>query len=242
MHIRTQHVVFLALAALAGVSTAGAEPKAVQDKGIWPDLDARVVMNLPAYADAAFAARAGRRDLDRDGIPDALDVLRGAKKTLLNAASYDTAFYPIPYPGGDVPRDREACSDVVVRALRNAGLDLQKAIADDVRRRPKAYSGVKEQKTSIDHRRVRNQVVYFERYLVSLGTVADPLHPEAWLPGDIALFDTLSKPGPDHIGIVSDTIGPSGLPLVINNWTFGATTAEMDLLAFVPVTHHFRMP
>jgi uncharacterized protein YijF (DUF1287 family) len=56
------------------------------------------------------------------------------------------------------------------------------------------------------------------------------------------LFDTLSKPGPDHIGIVSDAIGPSGLPLVINNWTFGSTTAEMDLLAFVPVTHHFRMP
>jgi uncharacterized protein YijF (DUF1287 family) len=242
MGIRTHRIALLALLVAAGASTAGAEPKAVRDKGIWSELDDRVVIHLPAWADAALDARAGRRDLDRDGIPDALDVLRGAKKALLNAASYDTAFYPIPYPGGDVPRDKEACSDVVIRALRNAGLDLQKAIAEDIRQRPKAYPGVTEQKTSIDHRRVRNQVVYFERHLVRLGTVADPLHPEAWLPGDIALFDTLSKPGPDHIGIVSDAIGPSGLPLVINNWTFGATTAEMDLLAFVPVTHHFRMP
>jgi hypothetical protein len=238
---RPPRILLLALAVAAFAVSAGADERATRDKGIWPDLDARVAIALPAYAKAAFAASPGR-DRDRDGIPDPLDVLRGAKKALLNAASYDTSFYPIPYPGGDVPREVEACSDVVVRALRNAGLDLQKAIAEDVRRRPTAYPGVPEQKTSIDHRRVRNQVVYFSRYLQRLDTGVDALHPEAWLPGDIALFDTLSKPGPDHIGIVSDSIGPSGLPLVINNWTYGSTTAEMDLLAFVPVTDHFRMP
>jgi len=241
MVIRSHHVVLLVLAVAAGATSAAAAPNAIRDKGIWPELDALVVIDLPAYAEAAFAARPGR-DRDRDGIPDPLDVLRGARKTLLNAASYDTAYYPIFYPGGDVPRDKEACSDVVIRALRNAGLDLQQAIAEDVRKRPKAYPDVAVQKTSIDHRRVRNQVVYFARYLTRLDTAVDPLHPEAWLPGDIALFDTLSKPGPDHIGVISDAIGPSGLPLVINNWTFGSTTAEMDLLAFVPVTHHFRMP
>ena len=57
------------------------------------------------------------------------------------------------------------------------------------------------------------------------------------------LLDTFaSKPGPDHIGIVSDTLGASGLPLVVNNWTVGARTGEMDLLSFVPVTHRFRVP
>jgi uncharacterized protein YijF (DUF1287 family) len=241
MGVRAQHLVLLASMIASGASTAGAAPKAVRDVGIWPELDDRVVVALPSYAEAAFARDPGR-DSDRDGIPDRLDVLRGAKKTLLNAASYDTAFYPIPYPGGDIPRDKEACSDVVIRALRNAGIDLQQAIAEDIRRRPKAYPNVAEQKPSIDHRRVRNQVVWFARYLTSLDTAVDAARPEAWLPGDIVLFDTLSKPGPDHIGIVSDAIGPSGLPLVINNWTFGSTTAEMDLLAFVPVTHHFRMP
>ena len=229
----------LALALALATAAAAAEP--VRDAGIWPDLDDRVKIDLPAWAQAPLA-RKGQRDRDRDGIPDALDVLRGAKKALLNGARYDTAYYAIPYPGGDVPRDVEACSDVTVRALRNAGIDLQREIAQDIRRRPKAYPNVTEQKTSIDHRRVRNQVVWFARYLERRDTAVDAAHPEAWLPGDIALFDTLSKPGPDHIGIVSDAIGPSGLPLIVNNWTFGSTTAEMDLLAFVPVTHHFRMP
>jgi uncharacterized protein YijF (DUF1287 family) len=234
---------FLLTAALAPAVTAIAlaGESAPRDRGIWPDLDARVDVALPAYASAAFSERPGG-DLDRDGILDPLDVLRGAKKALLNAASYDTSYFAIPYPDGDVPRDKEACSDVVVRALRNAGLDLQRAIADDIRRRPRAYPWVTAQKTSIDHRRVRNQVVYFSRHFTALGTGVDPAHPEAWLPGDIVLFDTLSKPGPDHIGVVSDAIGPSGLPLVINNWTWGAHTAQMDLLAWVPVTHHFRMP
>jgi uncharacterized protein YijF (DUF1287 family) len=241
MRLFSRRAAALLALALAIPAWTAAEEAAVRDVGIWPDLDGRVVIALPAYAAAAFAKAPGG-DRDRDGIPDPLDVLRGAKKTLLNAASYDTSFYPVPYPNGDVPRDREACSDVVIRALRNAGLDLQSAIADDIRRRPAAYPGVAAQKASIDHRRVRNQAVYFARHFATLGTAADPARPEAWLPGDIVLFDTLRKPGPDHIGVVSDAIGPSGLPLVINNWTFGSRTAEMDLLAWVPVTHHFRMP
>jgi len=55
------------------------------------------------------------------------------------------------------------------------------------------------------------------------------------------MFDTLPKAGPDHIGVVSSTLGADGLPMVVNNWTFGATTAEMDLLSWCPVTHHFRI-
>jgi hypothetical protein len=63
-----------------------------------------------------------------------------------------------------------------------------------------------------------------------------------YLPGDICLLDTLPTPGPDHIGIVSDRLGPSGLPLLVNNWTDGHVTSEMDLVSFVPVTHRFRVP
>ena len=56
-------------------------------------------------------------------------------------------------------------------------------------------------------------------------------------------FDTFpSREGPDHLGVVSDTMGPKGLRMVINNWTDGAIDAEMDLLSWVPVTHHFRIP
>jgi hypothetical protein len=55
-------------------------------------------------------------------------------------------------------------------------------------------------------------------------------------------LDTLPGPEPDHLGIVSDRVGPSGLPLLINNWTDGHRTAEMDLLGWVPATHRFRVP
>jgi len=54
------------------------------------------------------------------------------------------------------------------------------------------------------------------------------------------LFDTLPKAGPDHIGVVSPNTDENGLPLVINNWTYGAVTDEMDLLSWCTVTHHFR--
>ena len=66
----------------------------------------------------------------------------------------------------------------------------------------------------------------------------DPLRP-----GDVILMDTFpSRPGPDHIGILSDRVDDQGLPLVINNWTDGTVTAEMDLLTFVPVMYRFRLP
>jgi uncharacterized protein YijF (DUF1287 family) len=50
------------------------------------------------------------------------------------------------------------------------------------------------------------------------------------------------RPGPDHIGIISDRLDDTGLPLVINNWTVGTVVAEMDLLTFVPVLYRFRLP
>ena len=64
-----------------------------------------------------------------------------------------------------------------------------------------------------------------------------------YLPGDIVLLDTFpNKPGADHAAIVSDRLGPSGLPLVVNNWTDGYVEEEMDILGFVPVMYRFRVP
>jgi uncharacterized protein YijF (DUF1287 family) len=84
---------------------------------------------------------------------------------------------------------------------------------------------------------VRTLLPWFVRHFTTLDTHAP------YLPGDIVLFDTIiSKPGPDHIGIVSDRVGPSGQRMVINNWTDGTVDSEMDLLGWVPVTHHFRSP
>ncbi len=147
----------------------------------------------------------------------------------------------ISYPDGDVPRDKGSCADVVVRALRNAGLDLQREIQDDLERAPRAYPMVKKPDASIDHRRVRTMLPWFARHFAAHGTdPADAADP--FLPGDILFMDTIpSKAGADHVGIVSDTLDDQGLPLVINNWTDGTADSEMDLLPYIPVVARFRM-
>ena len=191
--------------------------------------------------DVAAAGGGPANDADRDGIPDAVDILIGAKKTVLNAAAYRNTYRVLPYPGGDLPRTEGVCTDVVIRALRNAGLDLQQLVHEDIRAAPGAYPTVARPDRSIDHRRVRTLFPYLERHFTQLPQdPSDTASP--YLPGDICLLDTLPTPGPDHIGLVSDRLGPSGLPLLVNNWTDGHVTAEMDLLDFVPVTHRFRVP
>ena len=180
-------------------------------------------------------------DADGDGIPNTVDILIGAKKTVLNGAAYRDTYRVLRYPGGDLPRAEGVCTDVVIRALRNAGIDLQRLVHEDIRGAPRAYPMVKRPDRSIDHRRVRTLLPYLERHFTHLPT--DPRDTASpYLPGDICLLDTLPTPGPDHIGIVSDRVGPSGLPLLVNNWTDGHVTAEMDLLDFVTVTHRFRLP
>ena len=72
-------------------------------------------------------------DQDDDGIPDPLDLLIGAHKTVLDAADYDDGYFSLKYPNGDPPRNRGACVDVVIRAVRNAGVDLQVAVIEDER-------------------------------------------------------------------------------------------------------------
>ncbi len=181
-------------------------------------------------------------DRDDDGIPDALDIVIGAKKVALNAAPYGGDYIPIAFPGGDVPRAMGVCTDVIVRALRNAGIDLQKEMYDDIGRAPLAYPMVKKRDPNIDQRRVRTMERWFARHWEAHGTDAGS-KTDAFLPGDVVFFDTFpSRPGPDHVGVVSDRVGPSGLPLVVNNWTDGYKEGEMDLLAVVPVTSRYRVP
>lgn len=204
-------------------------------------LGAQAVRAVDSMTPAPAASRFA--DRDGDGIPDPLDVLLGAKKTVLNADAYTGGYVRLSYPMGDVPRTLGVCTDVIVRAVRNAGLDLQRELHEDIRRAPRAYPMVKGRgDPNIDHRRVKTLLPYFVRHWqrrsIALDDAADPLRP-----GDVVLMDTFpSRTGPDHIGIVSDLLGPSGKPLIINNWTDGTVTAEMDLLPFVPITHRFRIP
>jgi uncharacterized protein YijF (DUF1287 family) len=165
---------------------------------------------------------------------------------VINADAYTEAaerYIPLKYPGGDVDRSMGVCTDVVIRAVRNAGLDLQKELHEDIAKRRASYPMIKRgADASIDQRRVGTLLPYFkkhwESHTAALDDASDP-----YRPGDIILMDTFpSRSGPDHIGIVSDVLAPSGLPFIINNWTTGTVTSEMDLLTFVPVLYRFRLP
>jgi uncharacterized protein YijF (DUF1287 family) len=174
-------------------------------------------------------------DADGDGIPDQIDILMGARKLVLNHAIYTEGYVRISYPQGDVPRTIGVCSDTIIRAFRNAGIDLQRRIAEDIRASPSAYPGITHPNTSIDHRRVKTLLTWFERHVPQVR--GGPLRP-----GDVVFLDTFpNRPGPDHVGIISDRMAPSGRPFVINNWTVGYREGEMDLLPSIPVTHRFRM-
>lgn len=195
----------------------------------------RLVSGRAVVDRSAAAPGASPGDSDGDGIPDPLDILMGARKLVLNRAKYTEGYFQLSYPNGDVSRAIGVCSDTIIRAYRNAGIDLQRRIAEDIRAAPSAYPWIHRPSTSIDHRRVKTLLNWFLRHVPQVSDGSER-------PGDVVFLDTFpSRAGPDHVGILSDRTAPSGRPFVINNWTVGYQEGEMDLLPSIPVTHQFRL-
>lgn len=149
---------------------------------------------------------------------------------------YDPAYRRIAYPGGDVPLATGVCTDVVIRALRAQGLDLQQRVHEDMRRHFSAYPrhwGLKRPDPNIDHRRVPNLMTWFDRQGLSLkvGQAAAD-----YQPGDIVTWD-LGR-GLQHIGIISDRRSREGTPLALHN--IGQGTREEDILFRWPILGHYR--
>ncbi len=182
-------------------------------------------------------------DRDDDGIPDPVDLWIGIRKTLLDAATYDDGYHELDYPGGDVPRDRGACVDVIVRALRNVGVDLQVELFTDERAHPRRYPMVDDPNPSIDHRRVRTVLPWFRAHWIARPSEASD--PAPWQVGEVVFMETMaSRSGADHIGWLFDpdpALDPER-PQVVNAWTEGYATEAMDLLSWVPVTERFALP
>ncbi len=150
---------------------------------------------------------------------------------------YDPAYRQLDYPGGDVPLQTGVCTDVVVRALRGQGLDLQKAVHEDMRRHFAAYPqqwGMKGTDRNIDHRRVPNLMTWFSRQGLALTPSRDA---SAYRAGDIVAWRLDN--GLLHIGVLSDR-RLEGRPLVLHN--IGAGVREEDLLFRYQVIGHYRFP
>lgn len=114
---------------------------------------------------------------------------------------YDASYFRIDYPGGDVPANRGVCTDVIIRAYRKLGIDLQKEVHEDMKANFSKYPdnwGLTRTDTNIDHRRVPNLMVFFARHGETLPITNDP---EDYAPGDIVCWNL--RGGVTHIGIVS---------------------------------------
>ena len=113
---------------------------------------------------------------------------------------YDPSYFSIDYPNGDVPSDKGVCTDVVIRAYRKLGVDLQKEVHEDMRSNFNLYPkiwGLKSTDKNIDHRRVPNLMTYFSRK-----GIEKPISNNAkdYVPGDIVCWNLGGAI--THIGIV----------------------------------------
>lgn len=170
-------------------------------------------------------------------LADPPKLVSAARLQTRSAVVYDGAYIRIEYPMGDVPEGRGVCTDVVIRAYRTLGIDLQALVHEDMRanfgRYPQLW-GLTRPDTNIDHRRVPNLQRFFER---ANATVRSAGPTAIYLPGDLV---TWMLPGNlPHIGIVSDRSAPNASrPLIIHN--IGAGTVEEDMLFAYPITGHYR--
>lgn len=169
----------------------------------------------------------------------------GARKIIENGIeqpkitkNYTQEYFTISYPNGDVPIETGACTDVVIRALRHANVDLQKEVHEDMAANFKAYPqkwGLNGTDRNIDHRRVPNLQTYFTRRgkdLPLLGENGD------YKPGDIVSWDLNGK-GMTHIGLVSNMWNEkTGRYLIIHNIGSGARIE--DRLFEWKITGHYR--
>jgi uncharacterized protein YijF (DUF1287 family) len=150
--------------------------------------------------------------------------------------TYDPKYYSIDYPNGDIPEDRGVCTDVIIRAYRKLGIDLQKEVHEDMVANFDTYPklwGLRMPDPNIDHRRVPNLMTFFTRN----GQIKNiSLNPADYLPGDIVTWDLGG--GIPHIGIViNQKSADKKRYLIVHNIGYGQEVG--DCLFSYRITGHY---
>ncbi|WP_343488084.1 DUF1287 domain-containing protein [Allomuricauda sp. d1] len=151
--------------------------------------------------------------------------------------TYDPSYISIDYPNGDVPSDKGVCTDVIIRAYRKMGVDLQKEVHEDMKAHfdeyPKIW-GLQSTDKNIDHRRVPNLMLFFKRKGAEK-LISDDA--KDYLPGDIVSWRLPN--GMTHIGIVVDKKSfDSKRNLIVHN--IGAGQVLQDCLFDYKIIGHYR--
>jgi len=166
------------------------------------------------------------------------ELVSAARAQIGVTLRYDPSYQRLAYPNGDVPLERGVCTDVVIRAYRQLGIDLQKLVHEDMRAHWIAYPHptkwkLKRPGTNIDHRRVPNLATFFRRHGTTITPGSDP---HRFRPGDLVVWEL--PYGLPHIGIVADRATPAGTPLVVHN--IGSGTKMEDVLFAFTIKAHYR--
>jgi uncharacterized protein YijF (DUF1287 family) len=163
-------------------------------------------------------------------------LVAAARQQVGKTTVYDPAYVVLAYPDGDVPTERGVCTDVIVRAFREAfSMDLQMLVHRDMTSNFSSYPrtwGLTKPDRNIDHRRVGNLQAFFKRKRCALRA---PDHSTMFQPGDLVTCTV--PPNLPHIMLVSDKL-VDGRPMVIHN--IGSGTKEEDCLLTYPLTGHYR--
>ena len=150
---------------------------------------------------------------------------------------YDPSYFTISYPNGHIPKNKGVCTDVIIRAYRKLGIDLQREVHEDMRsnfdKYPKTW-GLKSTDKNIDHRRVPNLMTFFARQ----GAVKPITHkPKDYKPGDIVCWNLGG--GITHIGLVVNKKSRDGKRhLIVHN--IGAGQRIQDFLFDYKIMCHYR--
>jgi uncharacterized protein YijF (DUF1287 family) len=171
--------------------------------------------------------------------PLAAKFIQAAAALENRGGGFDSGYRKIAYPMGDVPANVGVCADVVVRAYRAVGIDLQQRVHEDMARHfplyPKKW-GLRGPDPNIDHRRVLNLRVFFARHGASLKITQDP---RDYRPGDLVTWNLDPRGSTPHIGIVMPRRSADGArPLLMNN--LGQGQIYEDILFAYKITGHYR--
>ena len=169
--------------------------------------------------------------------PQLKQFIDGAVEQSKFTTGYDPSYVKLDYPNGDVASNTGVCSDVVVRAFRKAGIDLQKEVHEDMKlawdEYPKKW-GASGTDANIDHRRVLNLTTYFSRQNKSLPISNNRAD---YLPGDVVAWEL--SDGVEHIGILTNLWSePDKHCLVVHN--IGAGARVEDVLLAWKIIGHYR--
>lgn len=166
--------------------------------------------------------------------------LVGAREEVKNGTRYDASYQALAYPGGDVHSGGGACTDIIIRALRHAGYDLQVLIHEDMAGHFSLYPqlwGLSGPDPNIDHRRTQNQIVFLQRFGETLPLEVSEETLSLWRHGDLVYW--LFPDGQQHTGVISDLKNREGIPLVIHN---AGVAREQNCLLKWEIIGHFRYP